>query len=165
MKKTTILAALFVLATAGAATAGGTEDSLGVGTEFQINDIAGGVSLNYDLGKFHVGGFLGFVDGGGDDDTDYSVGARFFYHVHSTAMSDFGVGGSLGFVSIDGTGPMGDDRDTLLFLEPSFQIRAFIAANVALSFTGGIVLALVDADGTAVTGGLTGTAGIHYYFF
>lgn len=174
--KTPLLASVFVLALAGSAQAGGQEDSVGLGAEFMINGLTGGASLNYDLGDFHVGGFIGFYDAPGDDNTDYSIGARFFYHLHSTAMSDFGIGGGLGFFSIDDRGA-GDDRRTLLFLEPSFQIRAFVAANVALSFSAGIVLGLVDADGVALTGGsfeflgdeglggVTGSAGIHYYFF
>lgn len=162
--KTPLIASVLVLALAGSARAGGQEDSLGVGAEVMINGATGGVSLNYDVGDFHVGGFLGFADGAGDDDTDYTIGARFFYHLHSTAMSDFGIGGGLGFFSEDDRG-MGDDRSTNLFFEPSFQIRAFVAANVALSFTAGITIGLVDADGAAVTGQLTGGAGIHYYFF
>ena len=180
MKQTITLAVMFVLASSSAASAGGQEDSLGVGAEFGLNGITGGVSMNYDLGKFHVGGFFGFIDGfDGDDvdedDTDYTIGARFFYHLHSTAMSDFGVGGTFGLFSIDQADP--NDRLQLMFLEPSFQIRLFLAANVALSFTAGITLGFVDADGIAIGapsvgtadgtfgGVVSGSAGVHYYFF
>lgn len=172
MKKT-LLACLLVSSTR--ALAGGQEDSLGVGAEFMMNGLTGGASLNYDMGKMHFGGFLGFYDGGDNDESDYTFGGRFYYHLHSTAMSDFGIGGSLGFLS-DENG-MGD-RASFMFLEPSVQIRAFIAANVAISVNLGVIIALQDADGFAITGGIvdantdevstglvTGGAGLHYYFF
>lgn len=170
------LTTVFVLATAGAAQAGGQEGAIGVGAEFGINGLAGGASANYDAGMFHVGGFLAIYDGGEANDTDYSFGGRFFWHLHQTAMSDFGVGGGLGFLSIDKRA--GNDRTSDLFLEPSFQIRVFVASNVALSFTAGISIGLVDAKGftlgaplssnafvAAGVGVVNATAGIHYYFF
>jgi hypothetical protein len=163
MSKITLLATIFVLSAAGAAEAGGQEGSVGLGAEFQISG-TGGASLNYDAGKFHVGGFFGMRDPQGGGNTDVSFGARFFYHVHSTAMSDFSVGGSVGMLS-NGNGPM-MDRTTQLFIEPSFQIRLFLAANVALSFTAGMAIGAVDAtDNLVIDGQTTGIAGVHYYFF
>jgi hypothetical protein len=179
MKQTITLAAVLFVASAGSASAGGIEGSVGVGAEFALNGLTGGPSINYDAGAFHVGGFLSFSDGDGANNTNYSIGGRFFYHVGSTAMSDFGIGGTLGFFSLDGQGPDNDDRLTLMFLEPSFQIRLFLASNVALSFNAGIVIGVVDADGIALGGGslidtgtgglfggggVTGSAGVHYYF-
>lgn len=166
---------LGVVAFASPAAAGGQKDSIGAGAEFGLNGRTGGVSANYDAGKFHFGGFFGLLDGGGSDDTDFTIGARFFFHVHSTAMSDFGVGGGLGFYSHDRPDIMGG-RQEFLYLEPSMQIRLFVAANVALSFTAGIVIRTVDDDGLSIgapsaldLGGgfglVTGTAGVHYYFF
>jgi hypothetical protein len=148
---------------AGTAFAGGSEGSLGVGAEFQLAGL-GGMSGNFDMGQFHVGGFLGFQDGGGTDDTDVSLGGRFYFHVHSTAMSDFGVGGSVG-LAFEGDGDENTDNPTLMFIEPGIQTRAFIASNVALSFTAGLTLGLIDANGVAVTGQPTAAAGVHYYFF
>ncbi len=174
MHKTLILTAALGLAATGSASAGGTEGTVGVGAEFALNGLTGGVSANYDAGKFHVGGFLGLSDGNGANNTNYTLGGRFFYHIGSTAMSDFGIGGTLGLLSVDGRGPMNEDRDTFMFLEPSFQIRVFLASNVALSFNAGIIIGLVDADGIALGGGtiaegtagggVTGGAGVHYYF-
>lgn len=174
--KRTLLAVSFVLAVTGIAQAGGQSGSIGVGAEYQLSG-AGGASLNYDAGSFHVGGFLGYRDpanGGGNDQSDVYFGARFFYHVHSTAMADFGLGAGLGIIS-DGYEMMGrNERATLVYLEPAFQVRAFIASNVALSFTAGLMLGLVDAsdpapggygDGILIGGQPTGLAGIHYYFF
>jgi hypothetical protein len=163
MRKNIMLAMVFVLATTAPALAGGKEGTIGAGVEAGLNPFTTGASMNYDAGRFHFGGFLGFFDGGDEDDTDYTFGARFYYHVHETSLSDFGVGGMIGFYSQDQ--PMDAERATLLFFEPGVQFRAFVANNVALSFTAGISFALVDADGAAIGGNLTGLAGIHYYFF
>lgn len=166
MKKTN-LAALFLMAAAGVAHAGGSEGSIGVGGEYQLSGL-GGLSANYDGGKFHVGGFLALNDPDGDDNTDFGVGVRFFYHIASTAMSDFSVGGSVGLESDATPGSPGlpeSTRDQNLFLEPGFQIRAFVASNVALSFTGGLLIRALDDSGLALTAQATGIAGVHYYFF
>ena len=170
MRKNIMLAAIIILGTAGLTTtgtafAGGKEGTIGVGAEVGLNGETGGASVNYDAGAFHAGGFLGFFDGGGANDTDFTFGGRFYYHVHQTGMTDFGVGGGLGFYSLDHRGVGAQERSTLLFFEPGIQIRAFIASNVALSFTAGISIGLVDAAGTVINGQLNAGAGIHYYFF
>jgi hypothetical protein len=138
--------------------------------------------VNYDAGLFHVGGFLSYADPDGANNTAVEIGGRFFYHLHSTAMSDFGIGGSLGIGSFDngflaGGGMAGNGSTTLIVAEPAFQIRLFLASNVALSFTAGIALSLSDDKyvllsgqsfngGSDVAGiGLTGGVGVHYYFF
>ncbi len=159
--KQTLLVAAIVFATVGVAQAGGQPGSLGVGAEFQLSGV-GGLSLNYDTGSFHVGGFVGLDDAEGDDNTEIEIGGRFYYHVHSTASSDFSIGGSLGVLS-DPVGP--DERDTLLFIEPTLQIRSFITSNVALSFTAGFSIGAADASDLVITGDLVGLAGVHYYFF
>lgn len=177
MKQLTLpLAATLVLVASSSSSAGGQEGTVGAGAEYGLNGLTGGVSVNYDAGKFHTGGFLGFFDSPGDNNTDYTLGARFFYHVHSTAMSDFGLGGTFGMFSLDDRGDPDNDRTVELFLEPSFQIRLFLASNVALSFNAGIVFAFGDADGITVGGpssfaadgpfgAVNAAAGIHYYFF
>jgi hypothetical protein len=163
MKKI-LLAAIIVFASVGTASAGGQPGSLGVGAEFQLSGI-GGLSANYDTGKFHVGGFLGFFDPAGANNTTVDFGGRFFFHIASTAMSDFSVGGGLGIQSIyDNPGANNATRLTNVFIEPSFQIRMFIVPNVALSFTGGIEIGTVDASEVNITGNISGEAGIHYYF-
>jgi hypothetical protein len=162
MKKI-VLTVASVCALSSTAWAGGSKGSLGVGGDFQLSGL-GGVSANYDMGEFHVGGFLGFADAGGDDDTEMTFGARFYYHVHSTAMADFGLGGSFG-IGLIGNGPGDDNDQTLVYIEPTFQIRAFMAANVALSFTGGLSIGTSDAEDQAFVTQPTGIAGVHYYFF
>lgn len=159
--KHTLLAAAIILSAAATAHAGGQPGSVGIGAEVQISGV-GGMSVNYDTGQFHLGGFLGVDDPAGGDNTRIDVGARFFYHIASTAMSDFGIGGGIGIRSDDPG--VNQDRVTLLFLEPSFQIRAFIASNVALSFTGGFSIGAVDASDLVIDGQVQGVAGVHYYF-
>ena len=175
MTKLSLFAALFALALPSAALAGGQAGTVGVGVEAQVSGL-GGPSVNYDAGKFHVGGFFGFLDPAGADNTFWELGARFYYHIHSTAMSDFGLGGGFGLASIPAGARMNPNRDTDVFLEPGFQIRLFLASNVALSFTGSLVIGVVDASDVAIDGQLVGStalgglafaggAGIHYYFF
>lgn len=162
--KQTMLAAILVLVSAGTASAGGQPGSVGVGAEFQLSGI-GGLSVNYDAERFHAGGFLGFADPAGGDNTTVDIGGRFFFHVATSALSDFSIGGGLGIRSeYRNVGAMGPTRQTDLFIEPSFQIRAFVASNVALSFTGGLTLGTIDASEVDITAQPTGIAGVHYYF-
>lgn len=162
MQKTITLVAILMLATTGSAAAGGQEGSIGVGAEFGLSGL-GGPSLNYDAGAFHVGGFFAFSDDDAEG-TDFAFGGRFFWHIHQTAASDFGLGAGLGFLSDDIV--PADDRNLAVFLEPSLQIRTFIIPNVALSFTAGFSFGLADAEGTDLTaGGLELLGGVHYYFF
>lgn len=160
--KTRLFAAFLLLAAAGVAEAGGQPGSIGIGAEAQLSGLSG-ASMNYDAGGFHVGAFLAFRDPGGRDDDSFAIGGRFFFHLHSTTASDFSIGGSLGIASQNNPAPL--DRQTLLYLEPGFQARAFIASNVALSFTGGVVIGVMDADNVDLGGQITGLAGVHYYFF
>lgn len=165
MKKTLTCStiAMTLILGAGTAAAGGSKGTIGIGAEVQLSG-EGGMSLNYDAGDFHAGGYLFFDDDSGPENTDVGLGGRFFWHVHTSPMSDFSIGGNLG-LRFDNEGP--DDSATLMYLEPAVQIRAFIAGNVALSATSGIVVGLADADGEGVglTGQVNALAGIHYYFF
>jgi hypothetical protein len=134
--------------------------TLGVGAEYQLSGL-GGVSLNYDAGLFHVGGFFGMSDPTGPNNTAFDFGGRFFFHLHRSATADFSIGGSVSFASVE-TGP--NTTTTDVFLEPGFQIRWFAASNVALSFTGGFSFGLDDDKTFLVAGDVVGIAGIHYYF-
>src|SRR5262245_46114171 len=140
-KNLAIVTGLGLLAlAAGTASAGGSKGSIGVGGEATVGEVTldfgmgntvnigriGGLSMNFDAGEFHVGGFLGFSDGGDDDDTDVALGGRFYYHLHSTAMADFGIGGGVGLAFIGDRTPMVDEGKTGLLVEPGLQIRAFI---------------------------------------
>lgn len=159
MKKIPLTVAMSVLCAAATARAGGPE-GVGVGIETTVAGVAG-PSINFATPNFHVGGLLAFNDPAGADNTQVTLGGRFFYHVHSTASSDFGVGANLTYVHrpVPALGEIDE-----VFIEPSFQFRAFVVPNVALSVTGGIVLGAADASGVAFDGALTGGAGVHYYF-
>ncbi|MEZ4361346.1 MAG: hypothetical protein R3B48_14265 [Kofleriaceae bacterium] len=163
--RTFIISLVSLFLVSSPAWAGGSAGSIGVGVEAALsdgNDGIGGISGNYDFGAFHLGGFFGVADPAGANNTRLEFGARFFYHLHSSAMSDFGVGGSLAYANV----PVGaDTKNDELYLAPAFQIRAFVTSNVALSFSAGIALGLGDADGVVLDGQLTSSAGIHYYFF
>lgn len=161
MKKILAAAVVTILATAGTASAGGVANTVGVGGELQLSG-AGGLSVNYDAGKFHVGGYFGLDDPPGDHNTVVEVGGRFFFHVASTASADFGIGGSIGIHNQQN--PADNTSTNVVFIEPGFQIRAFIVPNVALSFTGGISIGAGDADSLAITSQVVGIAGVHYYF-
>jgi hypothetical protein len=166
MRATAALGILAISLSMGAtaATAAGSEGSAGAGAEYQLSGL-GGASFVYDGGSYHAGAFLGYSDGGGDDDTDFELGGRFYYHVHSTAMSDFGLGGSLGFGIFGDRNDQVDNDRSEVFIEPSAQIRAFVVQNVALSFTGGFSIGTGDAEGARITGQPVGAGGVHYYFF
>jgi hypothetical protein len=181
MIKTSLLAVVVIASLGARADAGGSPGSMGVGADYQLSGL-GGLSMNYDAGQFHVGPFLSYFDPAGANNTVFEIGGRFFYHIHSTAMADFGIGGNLGIESIPVVNNAGNSsRNDYVFLEPAFQIRLFVASNVALSFTGGLSIGVVDASGVALTGqgigggsfsfdpgtgvGFLGGAGVHYYFF
>jgi hypothetical protein len=173
MTKTSLFVPLFLLAAIPVANAGGQPGSLGVGAEAQLSGITG-ISANYDAGKFHVGGVLGYYDPAGRDNSTFEIGGRFYYHVHSTAMADFGLGAGLGFASVPAFQGLRSERGTLVYIEPGFQTRLFVASNVALSFTAGFLIGVADASdptesqlasGLEITGQFNGIAGVHYYFF
>lgn len=166
MFKTSLLTTAFVIGAASAAHAGGQAGSIGVGAEYTLSHI-GGVSVNYDAGQFHVGGALGYADPAGPDNSEFLIAGRFFYHVHHSAFADFSLGGQIGLDSAPPAMPNGR-RSTHLFIEPGFEIRAFLSSNVALSANGGFVIGTADASEFDIGGSTTGVAGgfgIHYYFY
>ncbi|HRC54764.1 MAG TPA: hypothetical protein PKU97_02525 [Kofleriaceae bacterium] len=165
--KISMAALMAVAAATGTAYAGGSPNTFGIGAEALFtnsDDNIGGISGNYDFGDFHLGGFLGVADPAGANNTRLEMGVRFYYHLHSSAMADFGVGGGLAYANTP-VGGASDAKNDEVYLVPGMQIRAFISSNVALSFGAGIALGLGDADGVQLDGHLTSNAGVHYYFF
>lgn len=156
---------LLLAGAAGTASAGGSSGSVGVGVQQDLFGL-GGPSVIYDGGMFHAGGYLGFADNRGNingGDTTIDIGGQFFYHLHSTSMSDFGVGGQITYYNQNRPAPL--DNFVGLYLDLGAQIRAFITSNVALSATLGLGIATADDDGVQLNGHILGTAGLHYYFF
>lgn len=119
-----------------------------------------GPSVIYDTGMFHIEGLFGFADN--DAQTRFTVGGRFWYHIHSAQSADFSLGGGLGVVSIDPEG--GGDSTTNVEIDAGAQLRAFIVPNVAVSASLGLGILTGDADLIAITGDLVGQLGIAYYF-
>lgn len=146
------------------AMAGGSKGSIGVGADIPL---AGGVlpeaSVDFDGGAFHVGGGLGIQNPEGPNNTEVDFSGHFWFHVASTAMSDFSVGGDILFQSI-GNGPA-NGTSTDVFLDPGAQIRAFLASNVALSLTIGLSVGVGDNTDLFFGARPTADAGFHYYFF
>ena len=166
MMKISLITTALVIAATSAAHAGGQAGSLGVGAEFDLNGL-GGLSATFDGGRFHTGLAIGFSDPDGPNNSQFDIFGRFYFHVASTAMADFGLGGAVALQTIDDPLPTNaGNRDTNVFLEPGLQIRVFLASNVALSFAAGITIGVAHDSTVAITGqGLNGTAGVHYYFF
>jgi hypothetical protein len=158
--------ALAVLGVAAPAMAGGSQGSIGVGGQFSLAGIGGG-SVVYDGGQFHAGGIAGFYDPDpteGADASGLDIGGEFWFHLHSTAMSDFGVGGRLLMQFTDFDDDAIED-ETLAEIDIGAQFRAFIVSNVALSATIGAAIFTADGDGFYLTGDIVGVGGLHYYFF
>jgi hypothetical protein len=166
MIKTCLLASVVIAAAAGAAHASPEAGSFGLGAEFQLSGL-GGVSGTYDAGAFHAGLALGLADKDAAGDTVFQVAGRFFWHVAGSAQADFSLGGSVGLetVTIPAMAMMNSTTDVNVYIEPGFQIRAFIVPHVALSFTGGISIGVAHDSTVVITGqGLDGEAGVTYYF-
>ncbi len=144
---------------------------LGVGVESSLavpdglGAVSNGAAVTYQAGQFHVQGMLGFHDNGS---TVVNLGGRFMWHMHSTATSDFSLGGGLGIINVDNAGP-GDDGSTFIALELGGQIRAFVTPNVSLNAMLGIAYLMVDEEAgddlLGLTGNLVGGFGATYFFF
>jgi hypothetical protein len=145
---------------------------LGLGAVAMLNGTSGGlVTYGSWGGRFHIDGLAGLrrFNDGGDVVADFTLGGRFWYHLHSTAFSDFSIGGGLGFIYYDGRG--GGDSQIDVTMEVGGQIRAFIVPNVALLADVGFGAYFGNDDdiligGQNIGGGnfVHGTLGIAYFF-
>jgi hypothetical protein len=130
-----------------------------------------GLSLAYDAGPWHVDSMLGLVKPGAGVRANFDLGARFWYHIHSTANADFSVGGGLGYIRIGNRAPA--SATTGIFIEAGGQIRVFLASNVALSGSLGLSIATADFEAYGLGGQLLAGQsfaagagfGLHYYFY
>jgi hypothetical protein len=148
----------------------------GIGVEQNLGGLTGGTFV-YDAGTFHVDVLFGLahVTLTGADETDFGIGGRFFFVVHHMERADLGLGGGVAIVRQE----IGDRHETNIHIEGGAQIRAFIAPNVALLASLGIVVVTADnvilldspvtgsASGSGsfgIGGQLTGGFGLTYYF-
>jgi hypothetical protein len=156
---------------------------IGVGAVTMLNGTSGALfTWGSAGGGFHVDGFTGlhrFAAANGNNTTSFTLGGRFWYHLHAASFADFSLGGGLGFISWTANpGTAASDSRLDLSLEVGGQIRAFIVPNVALLADLGLGATFGNSDdimigGQAITGSgspqgggefVTGTLGIAYFF-
>jgi hypothetical protein len=113
-------------------------------------------------GQFHLEGLFGLYHKNG---TDFDLAARGWYHVHATSSADFSLGAGLGFTRRRND-PTVTTAQWDFEMELGAQVRAFIVSNVALLGSLGLGLYIPDTGPTVVniSGNLTGTVGLAYYF-
>ena len=173
-----LLGAIVLLLAASAVSAQELPDGHGpgVGVEQNLGGLTGATFV-YDAGRFHVDVLLGLehISRTGPDTSSFGIAGRFFFVVHRMERADFGLGGGIGIARTD----FGDAHETNIELEGAAQIRAFIAPNVAVLASLGLVIATADngglPGGPIVEGGngdteiglggqLFGGFGVTYYF-
>jgi hypothetical protein len=152
---------------------------IGVGAVTMLNGTSGGLfTWGSPGGGFHADGFFGLrhYSPNGNNTTSFSVGGRFWYHVHAATFADFSLGGGLGFLRWEtNPGNPGNDDRLDLSLEVGGQIRAFIVPNVAILADLGLGVFFGPRDdiligGQSVSGGgggnnfMVGALGIAYFF-
>ncbi len=148
---------------------------IGVGAITMLNGTSGALcTWGSSGGGFHVDGFFGLhhYNPNGNNTTSFSLGGRFWYHVHAAAFADFSLGGGIGITRWE-TNPGNANNDDRLdvALEVGGQIRAFIVPNVALLADLGLGAYFGNNDdiligGQNIGGGdfVAGTLGIAYFF-
>jgi hypothetical protein len=121
-----------------------------------------GASVAYDAGPWHLDTLVGLTKNDGDVEDrrpSFTIGGRFWFHLHKSANAEFSVGGGLGFTHA------GPAHAEIFSIEGGGLLRAFIASNVALSFSVGLAVNAADRSTVAIGGQLIGGAGVHYYFY
>jgi hypothetical protein len=152
---------------------------IGVGAITMLNGFDGAlVTWGSPGGGFHADGFFGLrhYNPNGNATTSFSIGGRFWYHVHAAQFADFSLGGGLGLLHWNtNPGNAGNDSRLDLALQVGGQIRAFVVPNVALLADLGLGVFFGPNDniligGQSVGGGgggnsfVSGTLGIAYFF-
>ncbi|HEX7501419.1 MAG TPA: hypothetical protein VF524_14130 [Polyangia bacterium] len=134
-------------------------------------------------GGFHIDGLFGLHHYRDTNyTTSFTVGGRFWYHLHAASFADFSLGGGLGLISwTNNPGTPASDSRLDISLEVGGQMRAFIVPNVALVADLGLGATFGYNDnimigGQSVTGSgspegsgnannfVVGTLGIAYFF-
>jgi len=139
----------------------GARGPIGIGGVGYLGGLTG-LSLAYDPGAvWHLDTVLGLS--GGNGQTNFGLGARFWYHLHSASSADLSAGGGLSYLyaGAQGNGPSQKQLD----IEIGALIRVFLAERVALGAAAGMVFRTLDADGYAIgPADLVGSASLHYFF-
>jgi hypothetical protein len=155
---------------------------IGLGAVTMLNGTSGAlITWGSSKGQFHLDGLFGLhrYGGGGAASTSFTMGGRFWYHLHAASFADFSVGGGVGFISWTANpGTPASDSRLDVSLEVGGQIRAFIVPNVALLADLGLGATFGNNDdilfgsqaitgsGSPLGGGdfVRGTLGIAYFF-
>ena len=155
---------------------------VGLGAVTMLNGTSGAlVTWGSAGGGFHIDGLAGLhhYNPNGTNTTSFSLGGRFWYHLHAATFADFSLGGGVGITRWEtNPGNPGNDARVDVALEVGGQIRAFIVPNVALIADLGLGATFGANDdimigGQAITasgspaGGnnfVAGTLGIAYFF-
>jgi len=156
---------------------------IGVGAVTMLNGTSGALfTWGSAGGGLHVDGLFGLhhyhPGGPGTNNvTDFTIGGRFWYHVHAGAFADFSLGGGVGIINWS-TGVPGSNSNTDVSMEVGGQIRAFIVPNVALLADLGLGVTFGNNDNVLIgsqsfggsgspeggSGFVVGTLGIAYFF-
>ena len=152
----------------------------GIGALTMLNGVNGAlVTWGNARGSFHVDGIFGLrrYNPNGNYTTSFSMGGRFWYHIHAASFADFSLGGGLGFLRWEtNPGNPGNDDRLDLCLQGGAQMRAFIVPNVAIMADLGLGVFFGPEDdiligGQSIGGGyaggenfVSGTLGIAYFF-
>jgi hypothetical protein len=155
---------------------------IGVGAVTMLNGTSGLLfTWGSAGGGFHIDGLTGLHHyrpaPNGNNVTDFTLGGRFWYHLHAASFADFSVGGGLGML-LWNDGTPGSDSNLDLTLEVGAQIRAFVVPNVAFIADLGLGATFGSDDnflvgGQSMTGSgspeggsgfVVGTLGIAYFF-
>jgi hypothetical protein len=170
-------------ATTASGAASGHGRGIGLGAMTMLNGVSGLlVTWGSSGGGFHLDGFAGlhhYNPGAPNNTTDFSLGGRFWYHLHAASFADFSLGGGVGIIRwVQDPGGGGESDNLDVSLEVGGQIRAFIVPNVALLADLGVGATFGGNDniligGQTVTGAgspeggsnfAVGTLGIAYFF-
>jgi len=151
-------------AASASASYGGGHGMWGVGGISYLGGTTG-LSLAYDPGQWHIDTLLGYTSQG--DASTFNIGARFWYHIKSSANADLSLGAG-GSVAHNSPGGMNDSTDNV-YIEAGMLIRVFLAPTVGLSVGSGLIVGAADADGLNIgvgddAVGLVTNAALHYFF-
>jgi hypothetical protein len=153
---------------------------IGVGAVTMLNGTSGALfTWGSSGGGFHIDGLAGLHHYRPDVNnvTDFTIGGRFWYHVHAASFADLSVGGGVGIINWR-TGVPRSSSNTDVSLEVGAQIRTFIVPNVALLADLGLGATFGNNDNILIgsqsftgsgspEGGsnfVAGTLGIAYFF-
>lgn len=175
MRRTILVTCLFAAAALGLSSSAFAQTAApashgrgpGVGGVAMLNGAQGGL-FTYGTTNWHVDALFGLQHVASS--TNFDLGGRFWWHVHSAAFSDLSLGGGVGILRWDNDGNGDDDLDVALQI--GAQMRVFIVPNVALLGDLGVGAYFGNDDniviGAQSIGGsssyLQGNLGIAYFF-